>query len=92
MFRLKELAEVLCKEAKTRSLDYQDTQDKIRAKLEVKSVPDYVGPNYRRMEENLFSILYEWRRNNPTATIPQLARHLLALGFSNVAFKLDPML
>ena len=92
--RLKELAEELCKQARTRQLDGQEMLDKIRQKLKVESeaCASYVGPGFRRMEETLFSILYEWKRNTPTATIGQLAQHILDLGFLNVAYKLNPML
>lgn len=89
--RLKKLAEEL---ANTRPFNGQEMIEKFQQKLKVDptACAHYVGPSYRRTEETLFSILYEWKRKTPTATISQLAQHLLDLGFPNIAYKLDAKL
>lgn len=40
--------------------------------------------------EEIFSILYEWRKTEPHATIPKLAQILKKCGLLNEACKLDP--
>ena len=48
--------------------------------------------NYNTMDEVVFSILYEWRKKVPDATVPKLARILRDCGFYNISLKLDPSL